>query len=251
SSQQKLLEGVAEIFNLDAPPKRIEIYDNSHISGTSAIGAMVVAGPDGFQKNAYRKFNIKGEGMSAGDDYAMMDEVLTRRFKKLIKDNPDQIEAAMDSDHKNTWPDLLLIDGGKGQLSAVHKALENLGVENVPIVAISKGPDRNAGREQFHIKGQEAFTIEVGHPVLYFLQRLRDESHRFAIGTHRARRAKRTYASPLDAVPGIGAKRKKALLHHFGSAKAVTQAGIKDLEAATGISKAMAQKLYDFFQENA
>jgi excinuclease ABC subunit C len=250
SSQQKLLEGVAEIFDLDAPPKRIEIYDNSHISGTNAIGAMVVAGAGGFQKNAYRKFNIKSD-MSAGDDFAMMKEVLSRRFKKLLKDNPNQTALdGVNESHKNAWPDLLLIDGGKGQLSAVHSALENLGVENVPIVAISKGPDRNAGREQFHIKGQAAFTLEAGHPVLYFLQRLRDESHRFAIGTHRARRAKTIYASPLDAVPGIGAKRKKALLHHFGSAKAVTQAGIKDLEAATGISKAMAQKLYDFFQEN-
>lgn len=252
SSQHKLLEGVAEIFDLESSPNRIEIYDNSHISGTSAIGAMVVAGPDGFQKNAYRKFNIKDENISDGDDFAMMEEVLTRRFKKLIKDNPNQNKHDDEqADFKNAWPDLLLIDGGKGQLSSVHKALDNLGVQNVPVVAISKGVDRNAGREQFHIKGQKSFTLEPGHPVLYFLQRLRDESHRFAIGTHRARRAKRIYASPLDAVPGIGAKRKKALLHHFGSAKAVTQAGVKDLEAVVGISKAMAQNLYDFFQENA
>ena len=245
SSQLKLLEGVAELFDLGATPQRIEVYDNSHISGTHAVGAMIVSGIEGFQKNAYRKFNIKGDGFTPGDDFAMMEETLTRRFNRLLKKNPEHKDHA-----KNQWPDLLLIDGGKGQLSSVHKALDSLGVEGVPVVAISKGPDRNAGREQFHIKGKQAFMLEEGHPVLYFLQRLRDESHRFAIGSHRTKRAKKTFSSPLDAVTGIGAKRKKSLLHHFGSAKAVAQAGVKDLEAVTGISKAMAQKLYDFFQQN-
>lgn len=245
SSQLKLLEGVAEVFDLETPPERIEIYDNSHISGTNAVGAMVVAGLDGFQKNAYRKFNIKNKNISPGDDYAMMDEMLTRRFKRLVKENPDNKNMV-----NSQWPDLLLIDGGKGQLNAVHKALENIGVDGVAVVAISKGPERNAGREQFHIKDTQPFMLEEGHPILYFLQRLRDEAHRFAIGSHRARRAKKTYSSPLDAVSGIGAKRKKALLHHFGSAKAVSQAGVKDLEAVEGISKAMAQNLYDFFQHN-
>ena len=241
ANQTKLLAGTAEIFEMSEPPERIEIYDNSHIQGSDAVGGMVVAGPDGFMKNSYRKFNIKSEDLTPGDDFGMMREVIERRFKRLLKEDIDR-----DRGH---WPDLLLIDGGKGQLSSVMDALTDLGVTGVTVVAISKGPDRHAGREQFHIPGEKNFQLPVTDPVLYYLQRLRDEAHRFAIGTHRARRSAGLTKSPLDGVPGIGAKRKKALLHHFGSAKAVTGADIKDLQKVDGISKAMGQQIYDHFHE--
>lgn len=240
ASQQQLLQGVAELFGLDAPPQRIEVYDNSHIMGRHAVGGMIVAGPEGLRKNAYRKFNIKGEDLVPGDDYGMMREVLTRRFQRLLKEDAEDENAA-------DWPDLLLIDGGKGQLAAVMQVMQELGVEDVPVVGIAKGPERNAGREQFFLPGREPFMLEPRHPVLFFLQRLRDEAHRFAIGTHRTKRAKDQIKSPLDEIAGIGAARKKALLLHFGSAKAVSRAGLADLEAVPGISEAVAKRIYDHF----
>lgn len=237
-SQTKLLAGVAEVFGLSEPPKRIEIYDNSHIQGTNAIGAMVVAGPDGFIKNAYRKFNIKVPG-AAGDDYAMMREVLTRRFERVIKEDPERAGE--------NWPDLVLIDGGEGQLAVVADVFAELGIEDVCLAAIAKGPDRDAGRERFFMQGRPPFGLDHKSPVLYYLQRLRDEAHRFAIGTHRARREKAISASPLDEVPGIGPRRKKALLLHFGSARAVSRAGLTDLEAVEGINRTVAKIIYDHF----
>ncbi len=240
ASQHQLLQGVAELFGLDAPPQRIEVYDNSHIMGRHAVGGMIVAGPEGLRKNAYRKFNIKDVTIEPGDDYGMMREVLTRRFQRLLKEDAEDENAA-------DWPDLLLIDGGKGQLSAVMQVMQELGVEDVPVVGIAKGPDRNAGREQFFLPGREPFMLEPRHPVLFFLQRLRDEAHRFAIGTHRTKRAKDQIRSPLDEISGIGAARKKALLLHFGSAKAVSRAGLSDLEAVTGVSKTVAKRIYDHF----
>ncbi len=238
ASQVKLLQGVADLFDMDEPPKRIEVYDNSHISGTNMVGGMVVAGVEGFRKSAYRKFNIKKA--AAADDYAMMREVMERRFKRALTDNVDR-----DGDE---WPDLLLIDGGAGQLSACKGALEDLGVwSQLTVVGISKGPERNAGREKFLMEGRDAFQLPVNDPVLHYLQRLRDEVHRFAIGAHRTRRTKQITSSPLDGVAGIGAKRKKALLHHFGSAKAVSGAALEDLEKVEGISRAIAQKIYDHF----
>ena len=250
SSQRKLLEGLSRIFDLDDPPQRIEVYDNSHIQGSKPVGAMIVAGPEGFQKTHYRKFNIRSEEISAGDDYAMMREVLTRRFSRLLKETgadgpgPNAPEGELPA-----WPDLLLIDGGAGQLSSVHEVLDELGVTSLSVVAIAKGPDRNAGRERFFMRGRPPFTLEPRDPVLYFVQRLRDEAHRFAIGSHRARRKKAIGASPLDEVPGVGPARKRALLKHFGSAKAVSRAGVADLRAVEGISAQMAQTIYDFFHE--
>ncbi len=238
-TQRTLLEGVARVFGLDAPPERIEIYDNSHIQGTAAIGAMVVAGPEGFNKNAYRKFNIKTEG-AAGDDFAMMREVMTRRFGRALKENPER-----DDEH---WPDLLLIDGGQGQLEAVRGVMAELGLEDIPLVGIAKGPDRDAGRERFFMTGKPPFSLEPRDPVLYFLQRLRDEAHRFAIGTHRTRRAADLTRSALDEVPGIGASRKRALLNHFGSARAVSGATLEDIKSVPGISGALAQKIHDHFR---
>ena len=238
ANEDKLLQGVAELFDLDEPPKRIEVYDNSHISGTNMVGGMIVAGPEGFHKNAYRKFNIKQAEES--DDYGMMREVLGRRFKRALKDMPDM--------GGEDWPDLLLIDGGLGQLNAVKEVLEEYGVlDTLVVVAISKGPDRHAGREQFHMIDKPPFQLPVNDAVLHYLQRLRDEAHRFAIGTHRARRQKQIASSPLDEIAGVGAKRKKALLHYFGSAKAVAGAGVDDLQKVEGISKAVAQKIYDHF----
>jgi excinuclease ABC subunit C len=238
SAQQKLLAGVAQTFGLEAPPKRIEVYDNSHIQGTNAVGGMIVAGPEGFVKNAYRKFNIR-EVESAGDDYAMMREVLTRRFSRALKEDPGR--------DGGTWPDLLLIDGGAGQLTSANAVLADLGIGDLPVIGIAKGPDRDAGRERFFRAGHEPMSLEPRDPVLYFLQRLRDEAHRFAIGTHRARRAKAIGVSPLDEIAGIGARRKKALLHHFGSARGVSRAGLLDLERVEGISKNVAKKIYDHF----
>src|SRR5215207_6817508 len=238
-TQRQLLEGVARVFKLDGPPERIEIYDNSHIQGAAPIGAMVVAGPEGFIKNSYRKFNIKTEG-AAGDDFAMMREVLSRRFGRALKENPER-----DEDH---WPDLVLIDGGQGQLEVARQVLTELGLEDIAIVGIAKGPDRDAGRERFFMPGRAPFSLERRDPVLYFLQRLRDEAHRFAIGTHRARRAADLTRSALDEVPGIGAGRKRALLHHFGSARAVAVATLEDIKAVAGISDALAQKIHDHFR---
>lgn len=237
-SQAKLLAGVAEAFGLAEPPKRIEVYDNSHIQGAHAIGGMIVAGPDGFIKNAYRKFNIKAPE-AAGDDFAMMREVFTRRFERALKEDPERAGE--------TWPDLVLIDGGEGQLGVVMEVMAELGIEDVPLVAIAKGPDRDAGRERFFMPGRPPFGMEHKSPVLYYLQRLRDEAHRFAIGTHRAKREKAISASPLDEIQGIGPRRKKALLLHFGSARAVSRAGLADLQAVEGISEAVARIIYDHF----
>lgn len=240
ATQDILFEKMAALFGLASVPERVEVYDNSHTSGTQPIGAMVVASPEGFQKNSYRKFNIKGD-IRPGDDYAMMREVLTRRFQGMLRD-----EAA---DGAAPRPDLLLIDGGEGQLNAVAAVMADLGVSDIPLVAIAKGPDRNAGRERFFMTGREAFSLPPDDPVLHLLQRLRDEVHRFAITTHRARRAKAFTQNPLDQVPGIGGKRKKALLMHFGSAKAVAAAGIADLQKVDGISRAAAERIYGFFHE--
>jgi excinuclease ABC subunit C len=234
----KLLGELAEVFELPDVPKRIEVYDNSHIMGTNATGAMIVAGPEGFRKNSYRKFNIKS-GITPGDDFGMMREVLERRFARLEKDDPDRSSGE--------WPDLLLIDGGKGQLSAVCEILENAGVHDVPVVGVAKGPDRNAGREVFHLPGGREVTFPPNSALLFYLQRLRDEAHRFAIGTHRAKRAKSLTTSTLDEVPGIGPNRKRALLMHFGTARAVKGAALDDLQRAPGISKAMALQIYDYF----
>ncbi len=242
-AQAKLLDGVAAAFGLEAPPKRIEVYDNSHIQGTNAIGGMVVAGPEGFVKGQYRKFNIRGAGKSdtgaGGDDYAMMREVFERRFSRALRE-----DAGRDG---GTWPDLVLVDGGPGQLSSVLGVLAELGIDELNVVAIAKGPDRDAGRERFFMPGREPFQLEPRDPVLYYLQRLRDEAHRFAIGGHRARRSKGLERSALDEVPGIGPRRKKALLLHFGSAALVKQAGLTDLEAVSGVGKAAAKKIYDHF----
>ncbi len=241
ATQAKLLRGVAEAFDLDSPPGRIEVYDNSHIQGTNAVGGMIVAGPEGFMKNAYRKFNIRGDDLTPGDDFGMMKEVLTRRFTRLQKEDPDR--------EKGMWPDLLLIDGGAGQVSAVHEIMVEHGVEDIPMVGVAKGVDRDHGKEEFHRIGQRAFALKRNDPVLYFIQRLRDEAHRFAIGTHRAKRAKAVGATPLDEIPGVGAARKRALLTHFGSAKAVSRANLADLKAVEGISAGLAQKVYDFFHD--
>jgi excinuclease ABC subunit C len=242
SSQRRLLRELAAALGLPKPPTRIEIYDNSHIQGKHAVGGMVVAGPEGFEKGAYRRFNIKEEGKfstSTGDDFAMMRQVIHRRFTRAKKEDGGR--------QSSNWPDLLLIDGGLGQLSAVHEALDDLGLDDLVVVAISKGPDRHAGREQFHIRDKPSFTLPQDSAAMHFLQRLRDESHRFAIGAHRAKRMKTEFGSLLDGVPGIGPKRKKALLAHFGSARAVSAAGLSDLEAVDGISKKFAQQIYDWF----
>ena len=241
ATQAKLLKGLAEAFELDEPPKRIEVYDNSHIQGTNAVGAMIVAGPDGLMKNQYRKFNIRGDDLTPGDDFGMMKEVLTRRFKRLLKEDPDREEGH--------WPDLLLIDGGAGQVSAVAQIMREMGVQDIPMVGVAKGIDRDHGKEEFHRTGKRPTALRHNDPVLYFIQRLRDEAHRFAIGTHRAKRAKGVSASPLDDIPGVGAARKRALLTHFGSAKAVSRAALSDLKAVEGVSEGLAQKVYDYFHE--
>lgn len=241
SSQGKLLEGAAAAFGLDQPPQRIEVYDNSHISGTDAIGAMIVAGPEGLMKNAYRKFTIKSK-IAPGDDYAMMREVLTRRFSRALREDPDRSSGE--------WPDLVLIDGGQGQLSIAREVLAELGISDLSVVAIAKGPERNAGRERFFQEGRTPFSLEPRDPVLYFLQRLRDEAHRFAIGTHRARRAKQVGKSPIDEIAGIGPRRKKALLLHFGSAREVARASLEDLQAVDGVSGTVAKKIYDHFNQD-
>ncbi len=242
ASQMRLLQGVAQAFDLPAPPARIEVYDNSHIQGAFAVGAMIVAGPDGFMKNQYRKFNIRGAELTPGDDFGMMKEVLSRRFLRLTKEDPDR--------SLGLWPDLLLIDGGAGQVSAVRTIMQAHGVGDIPMIGVAKGIDRDAGKEEFHKTGAPAFALRHNDPVLYYIQRLRDEAHRFAIGTHRAKRSKAIGATPLDDVPGVGSARKRALLAHFGSAKAVSRANLADLKAVTGVSAALAQVIYDYFHEN-
>jgi len=239
STQNKLLEGLAEAFDLDAPPRRIEVYDNAHIQGSNAVGGMIVAGADGFLKSQYRKFNIKSAAGANSDDFGMMKEVLTRRFERLLKEDPERKSDA--------WPDLLLIDGGAGQVSAVQSILAELGVEDVAMVGVAKGVDRDAGKEEFHRTGQRPMALKMNDPVLYFIQRLRDEAHRWANGAHVAKRAKAVSLTPLDDIPGVGAARKKALLAHFGSAKAVARAAVPDLMAVNGISESMAQTIADFF----
>lgn len=241
ATQAKLLKGLAEAFDLPKVPERIEVYDNSHIQGAYAVGAMIVAGPEGWMKNHYRKFNIKGEELTPGDDFGMMKEVLTRRLKRLLKDDPDR--------EKGLWPDLLLIDGGAGQVSAVHEIMTELGVTDIPMIGVAKGIDRDLGKEEFHRMGKTVKALRHNDPVLYFVQRLRDEAHRFAIGTHRAKRAKSISASPLDDIAGVGAARKRALLAHFGSAKAVSRANLADLKAVEGVSAALAKKVFDHFHE--
>ncbi|MCC7321545.1 MAG: excinuclease ABC subunit UvrC [Rubellimicrobium sp.] len=241
ATQLRLLDELAEAFDLDAPPRRIEVYDNSHIMGTDAVGAMVVAGPDGFEKGQYRKFNIRGTDITPGDDFGMMREVMTRRFTRLLKEDPGREGAG--------WPDLLLIDGGAGQISAVDGILADLGVEDIPVIGVAKGVDRNLGKEEFHRTGRPVKALSHNDPVLYFIQRLRDEVHRFAIGTHRAKRARAVGATPLDEIPGVGPTRKRALLAHFGSAKAVSRANPADLRAVAGISEGMADAIYAFFHE--
>jgi excinuclease ABC subunit C len=239
NEQTKLLNRIAEIFSLATPPKRIEVYDNSHIQGSFAVGAMIAAGPEGFLKKTYRKFNIRNA--QTNDDFAMMNEVLTRRFSRLIDEDPERTSGL--------WPDLLLIDGGAGQLNKVIAVLDKLGVRDITIVGIAKGPDRNAGRERFFLPNRAPFDLPHDDPALYYLQRLRDEAHRFAIGTHRARRTKAIGQSRLDEVPGIGVTRKKALLHHFGSAKAVESADLEELMRTPGINRGTAQKIHDYFRE--
>ena len=246
SAQLQLLEGVAETFSLDAPPRRIEVYDNSHIQGAHAVGAFIVAGPDGFEKSQYRKFNIKSSELTPGDDYAMMREVLTRRFARLMKEEAEPVE-----DTKWARPDLVLIDGGPGQLGVACQVFADLGVEDVALVGISKGPDRDAGREHFYLPGRDPFRIDLKSPVLYYLQRLRDEAHRFAIGSHRKKRSAAIGANPLDEVAGVGAGRKRALLQHFGSARAVAAASLTDLQSVEGVSGTLAKKIYDFFHPNS
>ncbi|SOB90038.1 excinuclease ABC subunit UvrC [Stappia indica] len=264
SSHARLLKGVGETFGLAATPRRIEVYDNSHIMGTNAVGGMIVAGPEGYAKGQYRKFNIRSEDLVPGDDYGMMREVLTRRFSRLLKEHADERKAAAapapetaNPDEETTedtsaipaWPDLVFIDGGLGQLNAARETLTALGIEDVPLVGIAKGPDRDAGREKFFIPGKPSFMLPERDPVLYFVQRLRDEAHRFAIGTHRARRKKDIARSPLDEIAGIGPSRKRALLRHFGTAKAVSKAGIDDLMAVDGVSETVARTIYDHFHE--
>lgn len=269
NSQRRLLEGVRDAFGLDRVPKRIEVYDNSHIQGTNAVGGMIVAGPDGFAKNQYRKFNMDSDAITPGDDFGMMREMLTRRFKRLIKEHGDAAptkakpttEPDTADDEADTgpitdnsaipaWPDLLLIDGGKGQLTSATAVLSELGIaDQVPVAGIAKGPDRDAGREHFYTPDGRTFMLEARDPVLYYVQRLRDEAHRFAIGSHRARRSKAIVKNPLDEIEGIGPTRKRALLQHFGSAKAVSRAGVTDLQAVDGISAQMAQTVYDFFHD--
>ena len=241
ASQIRLLKGLAEAFDLPKPPQRIEVYDNSHIQGTNAVGGMIVAGPEGLIKSQYRKFNIKGDDITPGDDLGMMKEVLGRRFKRLLKEDPERKSEA--------WPDLLLIDGGAGQVSAVRDIMREWGVNDIAMIGVAKGIDRNAGKEEFYRTGKPVVALRQNDPVLYFVQRLRDEAHRFAIGTHRAKRAKSNMKNPLDDIDGVGPKRKKALLAHFGSAKAVIRANLVDLKAVEGVSDAMAEIILNHFQK--
>jgi len=241
ATQARLLQELSVAFDLEGPPRRIEVYDNSHIQGTNAVGAMIVAGAEGLIKSQYRKFNIKGDDITPGDDFGMMKEVLGRRFKRLLKEDPDRNSGA--------WPDLLLIDGGVGQVSAVRQIMKEWGVEDINMIGVAKGINRDAGNEEFYRTGKPVKALRQNDPVLYFIQRLRDEAHRFAIGAHRAKRAKSTMKNPLDDVAGIGPKRKKALLAHFGSAKAVARAHLVDLKVVDGVSDAVAEIIYNYFQK--
>jgi excinuclease ABC subunit C len=241
SAQSKLLAGVCEAFGLEGPPERIEVYDNSHIMGTNAVGGMIVAGPEGFQKNQYRKFNIRSTELTPGDDFGMMKEVLRRRFGRLVKEEAEGGGAIR--------PDLVLIDGGQGQVGAVMEIMADLGVDDIPVVGVAKGPDRDAGLERFYIPGKPYFMLEPKSPVLYYLQRLRDEAHRFAIGSHRTRRAMDLKKNPLDEIEGVGPGRKRALLHAFGSARGVSRASVDDLAKVEGVSEALAQRIFDFFRK--
>jgi len=264
ASQGKLLAALGQAFGLERAPRRIEVYDNSHISGTNAVGGMVVAGPTGFMKTHYRTFNIRSEELTPGDDYGMMREVLQRRFKRLVKEAPRTAgeaaasaleggtpepvpEPQADSDVFPAWPDLVLIDGGKGQLDAARTALEEVGVTDVPLVGVAKGRDRDAGRETFIVPGRPPFRLPPRDPTLYFVQRLRDEAHRFAIGSHRAKRKREMVKNPLDEIAGIGPTRKRALLHHFGTVKAIQRAALEDLAKTPGVNAATARAVYDFF----
>ena len=275
SSQRKLLELLAETFGLPRVPRRIEVYDNSHIQGTNAVGAMIVAGPEGFQKNQYRKFNIRAVDLTPGDDFGMMREVLSRRFKRLMNDAPRDVPVApsalavagqmapaqdlapadadegVDAAEESPWPDLVVIDGGRGQLTAAQDTLGALGITDIPLLAVAKGPDRDAGLETFFVPGREPFKLKPRDPVLYFVQRLRDEAHRFAVGSHRVRRRRDIREAGLQEIPGIGPTRKRALLHHFGTLKAIERAALSDLAKVPGISAETARKIYDFFHERA
>ena len=251
SSQQKLLGAMTEVFSLPRKPRRIEVYDNSHISGSNAVGAMVVAGPEGFRKKQYRKFNIRSADLAPGDDYGMMREVLQRRFKRLLEESP-RAATDTDDDHEDSpWPDLVLIDGGQGQLKVAQEMLAALGVTDVPLIAIAKGPDRDAGRETFFVAGRDPFKLPPRDPLLYFIERLRDEAHRFAIGSHRARRKKDIREAGLQEIAGIGPTRKRALLRHFGTVKAIERASLPDLAQVPGINAETARKIYEFFHESA
>jgi excinuclease ABC subunit C len=264
TSQQKLLRQLAETFGLSRPPRRIEVFDNSHIQGSNAVGAMIVAGPEGFRKSAYRKFNIRSADLTPGDDFAMMREVLERRFKRLLAEAPRGAAtvtaataialpialSAGEGEDDSPWPDLVLIDGGQGQLTAAREALERLGTD-VPLIAIAKGPDRDAGRETFFVPGRAPFKLPPRDPVLYFVERLRDEAHRFAVGSHRTRRARDLRESGLQEIAGIGPARKRALLHHFGTLKAIERAAVTDLMQVDGISAETAQRIYAFFHDGA
>ncbi|MEH2622444.1 excinuclease ABC subunit C [Bradyrhizobium sp. AZCC 1719] len=252
ATQSRLLEAMAATLGLPQVPKRIEVYDNSHIQGTNAVGAMIVAGPDGFIKNQYRKFNIKSEGLTPGDDYAMMREVLERRFKRLLKPpEGDAAKAKADDDSFPQWPDLVIIDGGRGQLNAVREIFEGLGLTQVSLMAVAKGPDRDAGRETLFMPDREAIKLEPRDPVLYFIQRLRDEAHRFVIGSHRKLRKKDIREAGLQEIPGIGPSRKRALLHHFGTLKEIERASIADLGKVPGVSAESARKIFEFFHAQA
>ena len=256
SSQQKLLGALTETFSLSRTPRRIEVYDNSHISGTNAVGAMIVAGPEGFRKNQYRKFNIRSSDLAPGDDYGMLREVLQRRFKRLLEESPRSLaggvlDAVGDDDEDQPWPDLVLIDGGQGQLKTAQEMLGALGVTDVPLVAIAKGPDRDAGRETFFMPGRDPFKLPPRDPLLYFIERLRDEAHRFAVGSHRARRKKNIREAGLQEISGIGPSRKRALLRHFGTVKAIERASLPDLAQVPGINAETARKIYEFFHDSA
>ncbi|WP_316181749.1 MULTISPECIES: excinuclease ABC subunit UvrC [unclassified Bradyrhizobium] len=251
ATQSRLLEAMTTTLGLPQVPKRIEVYDNSHIQGTNAVGAMIVAGPDGFMKNQYRKFNIKSEGLTPGDDYAMMKEVLQRRFKRLVSPSEKDVARAAKEDDVPQWPDLVIIDGGRGQLNAVREIFTELGVTNVALMSVAKGPDRDAGRETLFIPEREAIKLEPRDPVLYFIQRLRDEAHRFVIGSHRKLRKKDIREAGLQEIPGIGPSRKRALLHHFGTLKEIERASIADLGKVPGVSAESARKIFEYFHSNA
>jgi excinuclease ABC subunit C len=240
ANQRRLLQGVAEAFELEGPPQRIEVFDNSHLQGTNQIGGMIVAGPDGFTKNQYRKFDIRSENASPGDDYAMMREVFTRRYGRLARE---------EARNPQNWPDLVLIDGGRGQLNVAIEVMDELGLQDIPLVGVAKGPERDAGRERFFMRHRTDFMLPGNSPVLYYLQRLRDEAHRFAIGSHRAKRRRDIRKSVLDQIAGIGAHRKRALLHHFGSAREVERASLADLQKVEGISDTIAMKIYNHFND--